>query len=302
VNKPKLICIVGPTASGKTALAVQLAQQVGGEVINADSVQIYKHFDIGSGKPTLVEQQGVAHHLLSVFEPTEELDASQFANAARECIAEVSSRGRTPIVCGGTFLWVKALLYGLAPAPSQNAEVRAQHADLVEREGRAALHERLAQVDPASAARLNPNDFVRVSRALEIFELTGTPMTTYLEAHGFREALFDAQLVGIRHELPQLHARIEQRVRSMFAEGWLDEVKLLIERGFGETRPMSSVGYRQVYTAVGAGRKADATLIDEVAQVTRVFSRRQRTWLRDLAVHWIAPDAVSQFRAPAAWL
>jgi tRNA dimethylallyltransferase len=302
VNKPKLICVVGPTASGKTALAVQLAEQIGGEVINADSVQIYKHFDIGSGKPTPVEQKGISHHLLSVVEPTEELDASQFAEAAQRAISEVRSRGRTPIVCGGTFLWVKALLYGLAPAPSQNADVRARHLELSEREGRPALHQRLALVDPQSAARLNPNDFVRVSRALEIFELTGTPMTAYLEAHGFREALFDAQLVGIRHELPQLHARIEQRVRNMFAEGWLDEVRALKERGLGETRPMSSVGYRQVYAAVLAGRGVDSTLIEEVAQVTRVFSRRQRTWLRDLAVHWIAPSAVTQFHAPDAWV
>jgi tRNA dimethylallyltransferase len=269
--------------------------------VSADSVQIYRYFDIGSGKPSEQECAGIPHHLLGSIDPHAEMDASLFAAAATQVIAEIRARGRTPIVCGGTFLWIKALVFGLAPAPPQNAAIREQHRDFVEQNGRPALHVRLHTIDPVTATRLMPNDFVRVSRALEVYELTGKPMSVFLSEHGFREARFDAQLVGIKHTNEALHQRIQSRVTSMFEAGWLAEVRQLRERGYAETRPMKSVGYRQVLDAVETSRPVDAHLIEDVSRVTRIFARRQRTWLRDAGVHWLSLADAADFTAPANW-
>jgi tRNA dimethylallyltransferase len=289
-NLEKLWVVVGPTASGKTSLAIELAERINGEIIGADSVQVYRHFDIGSGKPSPQELARVPHHLIGVVEPSEEVDASRFAELADQAIADILARGKTPIVCGGTFLWVRALLYGLVKAPPGNDGIRREHARFVEAHGRAALHEQLRDRDPESFARLNPNDFVRVSRALEVLELTGAPLSQLQAEHGFKTARYPFQLVGIKHTADELTARISQRVSGMLAQGWDDEVRDLLARGFGETRPMASVGYRQVALAVAAEQPPlRETLLAEVVKVTRVFARRQRTWLREQPVRWLEP-------------
>ncbi len=300
---PLLIAVVGPTASGKTNLAVRLAERYDGEVVSADSVQVYRYFDIGSGKPTAEERRGIPHHLIDVIEPNDEMDASLFADAASRCIEEIRGRGRLPIVCGGTFLWTKALLYGLAPAPPKDDAVRERHRLFAEERGRAALHEQLAQVDAASAARLNPNDFVRVSRALEVHELTGVPLSVFQQQHGFSRPRYRAHFIGIRHEREALAQRIEARVVSMFEQGWLDEVRDLVRRGYGDSRAMSSVGYRQVKAALDAQTPVMlADLVQEIARVTRVFSRRQRTWLRERPVQWLDPRSATDFELDATQL
>ncbi len=287
-----LLCVVGPTASGKSALALRLATSLGGEILSADSMQIYRGFDIGTGKPSLAERQQVPHHLVDVAEPLELWDAARWASEAARLIDDVSARGKLPIVCGGTFLWVRALIFGLAEAPRGDDELRARHRAWAEREGRAALHERLAQVDPSSAARLSPNDFVRVSRALEVFEITGRPLSEVQAEHGFREPRYAARLVGVAREKPELDALIATRVRGMLEAGWLDEVRSLQARGLGEARAMGSVGYRQVAEALAAGTQDDTeALTDAVVRATRVFARRQRTWLRDQPVEWLPADA-----------
>lgn len=288
----RLICIVGPTASGKSALGLRLAEALGGEILSADSMQIYRGFDIGTGKPSASERAQVPHHLLDVAEPLEVWDAARWAHEATRLIEEIRARDRVPIVCGGTFLWVRALIYGLAEAPRGDDELRARHRDWAEREGRAALHARLAEVDPASAARLAPNDFVRVSRALEVFELTGRPMSEVQAAHGFREPRFAARLVGVQRERPELDALIAKRVRGMLESGLVEEVRELGARGFGEARAMGSVGYRQVTEALAAGTQDDtAALAEAIVRATRVFARRQRTWLRDQPVEWLPEGA-----------
>jgi tRNA dimethylallyltransferase len=287
-----LLCLVGPTASGKSALGLRLARELDGEIISADSMQIYRGFDIGTGKPTLEERSQVPHHLVDVAEPLEVWDAARWADEAARIIAEVRARGRAPIVCGGTFLWVRALIFGLADAPRGDPELRERHREWAEREGRAALHARLAEVDPPSAARLAPNDFVRVSRALEVFELTGKPMSEAQAAHGFRKARFSARLVGVRREREEQDALIATRVRAMLAAGWVSEVERLTAAGYADARAMSSVGYRQVCEALAAGSASDTeTLADSIVRATRVFARRQRTWLRDQPVEWLSPDA-----------
>jgi tRNA dimethylallyltransferase len=293
--KPRLLAVVGPTASGKSELAVRLCRRLDGEVVSADSVQIYRRFDIGSAKPTAVERGGVPHHLIDAFDPLEPVDAARFVELGRSRIADIIARGKTPVLCGGTFLWVRALIYGLAGAPGADEAIRARHRSEAEQFGRAWLHARLREVDPESHARLAPNDLVRVSRALEVYELTGKPLSQLQASHGFREADYEFRFVGIRHEPAELGARIERRVLGMFERGWLDEVRGLIADGYGEARALRSVGYRQVAAALSAGAVDLPELTTQVVRVTRVFVRRQLTWLRDEPVTWLAPDAVDAF-------
>ena len=280
-----IAALVGPTASGKTALAIALAEAIGGEVVSVDSVQIYRGFDIGSGKPTAEELTRARHHLISEFDPTDAVDAAVIAKRARAAIVDIESRGRTPIVCGGTFLWHKAIFSGLAELPAGNEEVRARHRDVVANESREALHDRLRAIDPASAARLHPRDVVRVSRALEVHELSGTPMSKLVQEHGFRTAWRPARYFAIRQSSETLTARIQARVRGFMAVGWLDEVRDLIARGYGQARPMGSVGYREVRAHL-AGELPMPELEVAVVRSTRVFARRQRTWLNHEPVTW----------------
>lgn len=282
----ELLVVVGPTASGKTELAIRLAERFGGEVIGADSVQIYRGFDIGSGKPTRDEQARAPHHLVDVADPLEAFDAQRFAALGDRAIAEVRARGRVPVVCGGTFLWVRALIHGLAPAPPADAAIRARHAALAEAEGRPALHAQLAVVDPESAARLSPNDFVRVSRSLEVFELSGKPQSVWFAEHGFREARYAARLLGVRREREEIDRRIAARTAKWLAEGWIDEVRGLVAAGAGAARAMGSVGYKQVKEHLEGGIP-EGDLETAIVRATRVFVRRQRTWLRDEEVVWV---------------
>lgn len=285
-SEDALLVVVGPTASGKTELAVRLAERFGGEVIGADSVQIYRGFDVGSGKPTAEERARAPHHLVDVADPGEAFDAQRFAELADRAVAEVRARGRVPIVCGGTFLWVRALVLGLAPAPPADAEIRARHAALVEAEGRPALHAELAAVDPESASRLAPNDFVRVSRSLEIFELTGKPQSAWFAEHGFRSKRYEARMIGVLRDREEIDRRIEARTAKWLAAGWVDEVKGLIAAGHGEARAMGSVGYKQVKEHL-EGQIPEVELGPTIVRATRVFVRRQRTWLRDEQVTWV---------------
>lgn len=255
-------------------------------------MQVYRHFEIGTGKPSAEERARARHHLIDILEPHEQIDAASWAERAEAAISEIASRGRTPIVCGGSFLWVRALILGLAPLPSGDAAVRARHKQLVEAEGRAALHRKLAEVDPTTAARLSPNDFVRVSRALEVFELTGVPMSEAQARHGFRTPRRAARLIGVRRERDELDRRIHERTFAMLERGLLDEVRALLERGYGDTRAFGSVGYREAKEAVASGAPIDLRELGErIYRATRVFARRQRTWLRDQPVEWLPPGS-----------
>lgn len=282
-----LLAVVGPTASGKTALAVAVAERLGGEIVSADSVQIYRGFDIGSGKPTAEEIARAPHHLIGTSDPLDPMDAALWAARAGHAIEGIRARGKTPIVCGGTFLWVKALVWGLVKAPAADPALRAEHKAIAETEGRAALHARLREVDPASAARLHPNDFVRVSRALEVRTLTGRPMSAWQQEHGFARPAYDAQLVALACEPAELTARIQGRVRTWLASGWIEEVEGLLSRGMGDARAMASVGYAQV-RAMTAGVLRRDDLEIEIVRATRTFARRQRTWLNHVDVTFLA--------------
>ena len=277
--------VVGPTASGKSDLALALAESRNGEIIGADSVQVYRYFDIGSSKPSREDRARVPHHLVDIIDPSESIDAAGYAERAFAAVTDVQSRGRLPVVCGGSFLWVRALLHGLADAPPGDPIVRKRHDAIAQAEGRAELHARLSQVDPESAARLNPNDMVRVSRALEVFEVSGRPLSTWQREHGFRDSRFRAKLLGIRWSPEELLARIARRTERALAAGWIDEVSDLVRRGYRDTRPMASVGYRQVLAHLD-GELAREDLAPAIDRATKVFARRQKTWLRDRPVTW----------------
>lgn len=284
----ELIVVVGPTASGKTDLAIAIAERFGGEVIGADSVQIYKYFDLGSGKPSPEERARVPHHVVDLVEPNEPIDAAQFAQLADQAIEQVWARNRVAVVCGGTYLWVKALLSGLTGGAPKSDEIRAKHKAIADAQGRGALHSMLAEVDPASAQRLHPNDFVRVSRALEVLELTGETLSKAQANHGFATVRYPHRLVGVFREREALEERIVRRTGQWLNEGWVDEVRSLIARGYGDSRAMGSVGYQQIKDFL-AGQLPENDLHPAIIRATRVLVRRQRTWLRDEPVQWVVP-------------
>jgi tRNA dimethylallyltransferase len=282
----ELLTVVGPTASGKTALAVALAERLGGEIISADSVQIYRGFDVGSGKPTALELARAPHHLVGTFDPLDAVDAAAWSRLAEAAIADVRARGRIPIVCGGTFLWIKALVFGLAEAPAASSAARERHRAIVESDGRPALHARLREVDAEMAARLHPNDFVRVSRALEVHELSGKPMSAWQREHGFARPRHRARMVAIACDPAALTERITARARAWLEAGWTHEVEGLLANGFGGARAMASVGYAEVRSAL-AGDIEAGELETRIVRATRVFARRQRTWLNHADVTWL---------------
>ncbi len=290
----ELLVVVGPTASGKSELALKLAERRGGEIISADSVQVYRHFDIGAAKPTAEEQARIPHHLIDIVEPNEAMDAARWASLADAKIAEIRARGRLPIVCGGTFLWVKSLIWGLSPMPAGDASVRERHREMVLKKGGAALHALLLEVDPVAAARLNANDVLRVSRALEVHELTGMPLSTWQEQHQFKTKRYTAELIGVARLRDQADARILARTLQMLERGWVEEVRGLLDSGFAECRAMNAVGYRQIKNALLSGGVTDtASLATDIARATRIFARRQRTWLREQPVRWWTADELA---------
>jgi tRNA dimethylallyltransferase len=284
----RIVVIAGPTASGKTALAVSLARRLGGEIVNADSQQVYRGLDVGTAKPTAEERAAVPHHLLDVVEPGEGMDAARFAALADAAISDIASRGRLPVVAGGTGLYLRALLHGVVAAPGRDPALRARLEEEALRLGRPALHERLRALDPAAAARIRPNDLVRVVRALEI--AAGGRRPSELHAgHAFREDRYDAVLLALDPPRAELHARIGARVREMFAGGLLDEARALLARGGGALAGRLPIGYAEA-AACARGEIALEEAIRRVEVAHRRYARRQIVWLRkERGVEWVRP-------------
>lgn len=284
----RVLVIAGPTASGKTALAVALARRLGGEIVNADSQQVYRGLDVGTAKPSAAERAAAAHHLIDVVDPGEGMDAARFAALADAAIADVAARGRLPIVAGGTGLYLRALLHGVVAAPGRDPALRARLEEEAARCGRPALHARLAAIDPAAAARIRPNDLVRTVRALEI--AAGGTMPSELHAgHAFQEDRYAARLFALDPPRAALHARIDARVAEMFAGGLLDEARALAAR-FGDAVPARwPIGYAEAIACV-RGELEVAEAIRRVQVAHRRYARRQVIWLRrERGVEWIAP-------------
>ncbi len=297
-----LIAIVGPTVSGKSALALRLARERGGEIVSCDSLQVYRGLDIGSAKPSFSERREVAHHLLDVVEPDQPFSAAAYARLARAALAEVRSRGRLPIVAGGSGLYLNALLGGLFAGPSRDEALRRRLGALAERHGDARLHRLLRLVDPEAAFRIAPRDRVRIVRALEVFRLTGRPISQRQREGGERLRGFRLKLLGLDPDRACLRRAVERRTRQMLDRGLLTEVKALLARGFSpELRPLQAIGYRQA-VAVVAGRltleRAEGLIVTD----TMRFAKRQMTWFRHQSEAAWFKDAEAAYRAASAFL
>jgi tRNA dimethylallyltransferase len=280
--QPRLVVIVGPTGAGKTRLSLDLAARCGGEVVSADSQQVYAGMDIGTGKVTADERARVPHHLLDVVQPDQEMTAARFIELADQAIADITARGKRVIVCGGTGLYVRALLLGLFAGPPASPEVRAELATLAHQHGTAALHAELARVDPAAAAKIDPNDAKRMIRALEVFRLTGEPMSVHQAKHDHRSMprRYEARIVGINPEREALYRAIDARVDQMIEGGLEAEVMALRERGYRPPmRSQQAIGYAELHE-VAEGRLDRARAIELIKRNSRHYARRQVSWYR----------------------
>jgi tRNA dimethylallyltransferase len=298
---PRLVAIVGPTASGKTALALRLAEAAGAEIVSADSQQVYRGMDIGTGKATPEERARVPHHLIDVITPREVMTAARFAELADAAIAGAAARGRPVVVAGGTGLYLRALLHGLFPGPAAEENVRARLLG----EDADALHRRLAAVDPAAAARLPARDVRRVVRALEVHELTGKPMSAHQADHDWRRRpeRYPTRRIGLDPDPAERRARIDARVRAMLAAGLEDEVRALAAAGYDlGARAFDAIGYREVRGRL-RGELAEAELLPAIQAATRRYARRQLSWFRaEPGITWYKAGAEVDVGALAAWL
>jgi tRNA dimethylallyltransferase len=298
--RPPAIALMGPTASGKSALALEWAQRLGGEIVSVDSALVYRGLDIGSAKPDAAERAAVPHHLVDVREPWQAYSAADFAQDARAAIASIAARGRIPILAGGTGLYFHALLQGLSDMPGADPGVRASIAAEAEASGWAALHARLAVIDPAAAARIHATDAQRIQRALEGHRLSGRTITDGQagRAAGRRLPLRVLRLVLAPRDRGELHARIERRFDAMLAQGFLDEVRRLraLPELVAQPAPLDlpalrAVGYRQAWEHL-AGASDAAGFRDRAIFATRQLAKRQLTWLRrELDARWFDPVA-----------
>jgi tRNA dimethylallyltransferase len=286
-----LLVIAGPTATGKTAAAIDVARHFDGELVGADSVQVYRGFDIGSAKPGENELGGLAHHLLDVLDPDQDVDAVAYANLADAVIRDVRNRQRLPVVVGGTGLWIRALVRGLVDVPPVDQDVRQRLEKAASTEGAPALHARLAQIDPISADAVHPNDTLRIVRALEVYEQTGTPLGTLRADHALGEPRYRAVLVVLDMDRELHGAAIESRAQQMLEAGWIDEVRSLRARWGDHIRPFGAVGYREVLAHVRDEIPLEETL-RRIRKSTRVYARRQRTWFKgEPGVSWRCESA-----------
>jgi tRNA dimethylallyltransferase len=288
--KPQLTIIAGPTASGKTALAVELARRTGAEIVNADSQQVYRFFDLGTAKPSAQELAAVPHHLISVVDPLKPFSAAEYQRRADAAIEDIASRGRPIFVVGGTGLYVRILLHGVVEAPGADPALRASLEALAAAEGREAVHRKLEQIDPETAAKLPPQDLVRVVRALEIHAQTGVPASEFRRAHAFSADRYPFRLYVLDPPREELYQRINTRTEAMFSGGLVEEARALMARGYTDAAPMRSVGYVQA-RAVVEGRMTREEAIQDTAQETRRYAKRQLTWFRKEpgAVHLAPP-------------
>ena len=284
---PPVLCLAGPTAAGKTGIAIELARHHDFEIISVDSALVYRGLDIGSGKPDKNILSELPHHLVDIRDPSEPYSAAEFREDAIRIAQEVIEKGKRPLLVGGTMLYFKVLRDGLASMPGADPDIRQQILELGEEKGWQAVHERLAEVDPESAARIHPNDPQRLQRALEIYESTGITMTEHHIQEKANQSLLPAALSNLVFiaihptERAILHQQIESRFYQMLDEGFIDEVKVLFDRGdlYRDLPAIRSVGYRQIWDYLDGQYDYD-TMVSKGVAATRQLAKRQLTWLR----------------------
>ena len=285
---PRLVAIVGPTATGKSALGIALARRFDGEVVSCDSTAVYRGFDIGTDKVPPAEQQGIPHHLIDVADPLEEYSAARYAREASAAIRDISSRGKLPVLVGGTGLYYRALTRGLFPGPSRDTPLRARLEAIAAKRGPERLHRWLARVDDASAQRVMPRDLKRVIRALEVYLLTGRPLTAHFAET--ESALPEYEVVSFGLQIPadETLERVTRRVDAQFEQGLLDEVRGLLKRGVPETaHPFSGLVYRQALEHLH-GVRGERETRELIVRENRKYARRQLIWFRkEPNLRWI---------------
>lgn len=285
-NREKLVVIIGPTAVGKTKTSIELAKRHNGEIISGDSMQVYKGMDIGTAKVTYEEMEGIPHHLIDIKSPDEPFSVAEFQRLVREKIAEISARGKLPMIVGGTGLYIQSVLYDyqFSDAPTDE-EYRKRMEKRVELEGPEGIYEELVQVDPESAKNIHPNNVRRVIRALEVFHCSGKTMSSYQE-HQSGEILYDTAIIGLSMDRDILYERINKRVECMMEQGLLQEVSSLYESGLRDCGSIQAIGYKELYEYLdGKGTLAEA--VERLKQNSRRYAKRQFTWFRNkMDVEW----------------
>ena len=283
-KKIKLLVIGGPTGTGKSDLAVRLAEEIGGEIVNADSMQVYRGLDIGTAKPPAEDLARVPHHLLDIVSPDQEFTASDFRREAAAAIVDIDRRGKKAVVVGGTGLYIRALLEGLVDSPTGDPELRRQFDAVPGGE----LLRRLALVDPETAQRLHPNDRVRIVRALEVHAQTGRPISAFRSEHAFSGDYYDTLKMAIKVERQELYRRIEIRVENMLQCGLVDEVRSLLAKGYNrELKAMRSIGYKEIAAYLAGETTLDAA-VALIKRDTRRYAKRQMTWFgRENEIYWL---------------
>jgi tRNA dimethylallyltransferase len=288
MDQPRLIAIVGPTASGKSQLAIKIASRINAEIISADSMQLYRYMDIGTGKPRPEDRGRIPHHLIDIIFPDETFSAANYKERARGIIDELRKAGKNILIVGGTGLYIKALLRGLFPSPEADQSLRQELREKANCLGRTFLWQELKDVDPVSASRLHPNDTVRIIRALEVYRQTGIPLSNWQKEHSFGDCLFEVLKVGLMREREDISCRIESRVDHMVRKGFEEEVKSLLNMGYGRhLKSMRGLGYKRMVEYVFGERDFEGA-IHLIKQETKAYAKRQLTWFRsDPEVRWV---------------
>jgi len=297
MEKVPLVIINSPTATGKTELAISLALEFGGEIISADSLQVYRTLDIGTAKPSQEQRKKVKHHMIDVVDPDEEFNAAIFAEQARIIIADLARQGKPVFVVGGTGLYIRALLRGIIDTPDVDENIRNHYRQMRDSHGKKYLYDLLLQRDATAAGKINPNDSVRVIRALEVLEQTGESITAIQKRHSFADCPYETYKIGIQVDRKELKQRIEIRTEKMIAEGLLNEVKSILDRGYSyNLKPMQSLGYKQV---IGFLRKEYdwGNALNLIKRDTWQYAKRQMTWFAaDKEINWFKPDLFAEIR------
>lgn len=279
-NYPEVIAIVGPTASGKTALSVSLAKAIGGEIINGDSMQVYKGLDIGTAKITVEEMEGVPHHLFDVLEPDEPFSVAEYQTAVRKCIKDITDRGKTPIIAGGTGLYIQSVLFDFRfTEEAADLEVRNRLEQELAAQGAHALYEKLVALDPATAEKVHPNNHRRLVRALEIIEVTGKTKGDHEEGVG-HASLYEHLIIGLEMERDVLYERINQRVDIMMAKGLTEEASRLWHEGIRGVQSVQAIGYKELHQYIEDKLSLDEA-VEMIKKNTRNYAKRQMTYFRN---------------------
>ena len=288
MNNPKILCVVGPTASGKTDYAVELALKCGGEVVSCDSMQIYKHMDIGTAKPTADEMKGVKHHMIDIIEPNESFSVARFSEMARECIDDILLRGKMPVLCGGTGLYFDSTINNINFIQMDTDEEYRKYLESAAKEfGNEYVYKILKRVDEESAESIHPNNLKRVIRALEIYKTTGKKKSE-LDKEQLSEPLYEPEITGLMRDREVLYDRINKRVDIMMEKGLVEEVSELIKMGIDtEATSMQAIGYKEIIEYLD-GKTSLSDAVDKIKRESRRYAKRQLTWFkRNEKIHWI---------------